>query len=283
MGLASPPFNLSDPTQSQGGWIEMGRSPSSEYQLQDEAEALSMNIALEERGSEVSFAIPDSVIIRYEIYKENIKLMRHRHSREVTFFVAVAGKSPITLSIQPRSLLAWGGLLVATPILSFSVVIYSLWRQNLHLTQENAALTQTAADVLTHLESLDTEMNALRERAGMSETPDFSGDDSSELRGQGEPATQLSAEEMLHFAADRLPILMSRWKERVKPLLEDTLEEETEAQAAFPSGIPLKVAAETSSEFGLRPNPFGGGYGLHEGIDFLAAYGIPFIPQRQVR
>jgi murein DD-endopeptidase MepM/ murein hydrolase activator NlpD len=32
---------------------------------------------------------------------------------------------------------------------------------------------------------------------------------------------------------------------------------------------------EISSEFGLRPNPFGRGYEIHAGLDFTAAYGSP--------
>ena len=79
----------------------------------------------------------------------------------------------------------------------------------------------------------------------------------------------------LMLQKNRLPQLSSSFNQQVKPALEKTLDDEAARQAARPKGVPLTESIQISSKFGLRKNPFGGGYELHEGVDFAGPYGTP--------
>ena len=148
-----------------------------------------------------------------------------------------------------------------------------LFRSNAELAKRNDELTETANEVLSELSSLDAEIENLRERAGPIGRGAWA-----HICRCGSPARgaakQIEPEELFKLAKWRMPLLTSTLDRSVKPALEETLAEEAAREAAYPNRSPLKGALEVSSEFGLRPNPFGwSSYEMHEGIDFKGPYG----------
>jgi len=192
-----------------------------------------------------------------------------RLPRHYTVLITRTGAAPITLTIRLAPIL----LTVLMAATGASAWVGWLLYRNEQLAERNQELSDTASDVLTELNSLDAEIENLRQRAGVpdTETPGPRGDDS-----QGGPATEVPPETLLQLAQRRLPLLTSVWRGDVRPALEDTLAAEAARAAAIPSGPPVKQALPISSEFGLRPNPFGGrGHEMHRGIDFKGPVGTP--------
>jgi murein DD-endopeptidase MepM/ murein hydrolase activator NlpD len=208
--------------------------------------------------------------------------MRFRLPKTYTVLIAGTGKAPITLSIQPIPLLIGAVVIASLP----AVAIAYLTHHSTRLAQQNQQLSDTAAEVLTELDSLDTEIEDLKQRAGLS-SPDTSGPRSraeSPLEGpadrahrnSGGPNLAVEATSLFELAQRKLPMLSLSLEADVKPALEETLAEEADREAAFPSGLPLKGDISVSSEFGLRRNPFGGSrYEMHAGLDFRGPIGRP--------
>ncbi|MEL6814884.1 MAG: M23 family metallopeptidase [Cyanobacteria bacterium J06598_3] len=90
------------------------------------------------------------------------------------------------------------------------------------------------------------------------------------LPPRGGPSPQATAMDLLKDARAQVPELNKALDSAVKPALEEILAEE----AAYPSGQPVAGVPDISSRFGLRGNPFGGGgYEIHEGLDFVGEQG----------
>ncbi|HEY9761802.1 MAG TPA: M23 family metallopeptidase [Trichocoleus sp.] len=213
-----------------------------------------------------------------------------------TVLIAGTGKAPITLRLQPLPLLIAALVLVSLPL----AAIGYLTHHSIRLTQRNQDLTNTANQVLTELNTLDTEIEALKERARLSEETSEGEEDSEESRAsedgasrrrnqsqsdsdsddeqleasQGGAATPVGAESLFEMAQQKIPTLALTLASDVRPALESTLAQEADREAAFPSGMPLKGSVEMSSQFGLRRNPFGkSSYEMHEGLDFKGPIG----------
>ncbi|HSM84070.1 MAG TPA: M23 family metallopeptidase [Nodosilinea sp.] len=194
-----------------------------------------------------------------------------------TVLITATGKSPITLTLQPVALLVGLGLLVGLPLTWIGLLLY----QNVQLAQRNQNLSETANEVLTELNAIGAEIEVLKDRAGL---PDEGGEGSRapgtevEIPPRGGVAEVAPAEVMFAEARRQLPSLEAMLSRAVKPALEETLESEAEQAAAFPKGKPVAGNLTISSEFGLRPNPFGGrSYEMHEGIDFVGPVGKPIV------
>lgn len=82
---------------------------------------------------------------------------------------------------------------------------------------------------------------------------------------------KVEPEVMLSVARDKIPNLVQLLQQKTDPISEQTLIRD----AARPKGMPVAPEAKLSSAFGLRPSSYGWGYELHQGIDFVAAYGSP--------
>ncbi|MBD0336379.1 MAG: M23 family metallopeptidase [Cyanobacteria bacterium Co-bin13] len=228
--------------------------------------------------------------------------MLTRFPKSYTVLIAGTGKAPITLAIKPVPVLIAALVIVGIP----AGVISYLTHHSTRLAQENRELTDTANAVLTELNTLDSEIETLKERAGLSETEaggsdtefrEDSQDRSSRINldqaikqaqeldspgstsanaSQGGPALPVKAASLFKAAQQRMPTLALALEADVKPALEETLAKEADREAAFPSGWPLQGKAEISSEFGLRRNPFGGSrYEMHQGLDFRGPIGRP--------
>ncbi|HEY9880555.1 MAG TPA: M23 family metallopeptidase [Leptolyngbyaceae cyanobacterium] len=231
--------------------------------------------------------------------------MQSRIPETYTVLIAGTGKAPIALTIQPIPLLMAALLLVSLPL----AAIGYLTHHSMRLTQRNQDLTNTANQVLSELNTLDTDVEALKARAGMLEeaaedeqgsderdaqdsedasidrnSTDFrrreqstsESDSNDEQPGdsQGGAANPVAAESLFEVAQKRIPTLALTLESDVRPALESTLAQEADREAAFPNGVPLKGTVEMSSQFGLRRNPFGGGnYEMHEGLDFKGPIG----------
>ena len=198
-----------------------------------------------------------------------------------TVLITATGKSSITLTLQPLPLLIGLAVLVGAPLTWIGLLLY----QNVQLAQRNQNLSETASEVLTELNAIGSEIEVLKHRAGL---PDEVTDDRSESRlipdlesempPRGGVAAAASPEIMFDEARRQLPNLETLLSRAIKPALEQTLEDEAEEAAAFPSGKPVAGDLPISSEFGLRPDPFGGrGYEMHEGIDFAGPMGKPIL------
>lgn len=196
--------------------------------------------------------------------------MRIQLPEHYTILITRTGQSPIALRFRPMPVLVGACVLAGLPVAWVASLLY----HNIQLSQRNESLTQQANEVLLELDSLDAEIEDLQERAGLPEVEGPVQADPVDSQG-GVPET-VDAEELLRLAQNRLPSLDQRLDAQIRPALEETLAEEAAREAAFPSAKPLRGDVDVSSEFGLRPNPFGGrGYELHNGIDFRGPIGTP--------
>ncbi|NJL46453.1 MAG: M23 family metallopeptidase [Leptolyngbyaceae cyanobacterium SM2_5_2] len=200
--------------------------------------------------------------------------MTLRQLKPYTVLITATGKAPITLVLRPSTLLIGLGLLVGIPTLWITALTYHNWQ----LAQRNQTLTQTATEVLTQLDAIGAEIKVLKTRAGLPDGHIDSPPLDPEATPRGGLAEAAPPEAMFEAAKRQLPGLETELSTDVKPALEETLELEAERASAFPSGKPLAGQIEVSSEFGLRPNPFGrGGYEVHGGIDFAGPVGQPIL------
>ncbi|MBE9109011.1 M23 family metallopeptidase [Nodosilinea sp. LEGE 07298] len=193
-----------------------------------------------------------------------------------TVLITATGKAPITLRLRPVPLVMSLGVLVGLPIAWIGALLY----QNVQLAQRNQNLSETASEVLTELNAIGNEIEVLKTRAGL---PDEQSENTrlpsaDKIPPRGGVAEAAPAELMLDEARRQLPGIEKMLSIAVKPALEQTLESEAEQAAAFPNGQPIAGKADVSSEFGLRPNPFGTrSYEMHEGIDFSGPVGKPIL------
>ncbi|MDB9525890.1 M23 family metallopeptidase [Oscillatoria sp. CS-180] len=197
--------------------------------------------------------------------------MRLRLPRPYTILITRTGETPIAISLRPFPIVLVGLALSSLPV----VWVAKLIGDNEQLTQRNENLTETASEVLLELETLDSEVEDLRERAGLPEegTPPSQ---SVLERSQGGIEQPADAERLFQMAQTRLPQIDLELEAQVRPALEDTLAEESARAAALPNAKPLKGNLDVSSEFGIRRNPFGGfNYEMHSGIDFRGPVGTP--------
>ncbi|MGC1309978.1 MAG: M23 family metallopeptidase [Phormidesmis sp.] len=165
------------------------------------------------------------------------------------------------------------------PTVSLGTLCFSLLQNNLQLSEKNDALKEMATEVRADIDHLDREIDSLRERAGVekdnaqaskaSKVSSVHRDASaSAFPPKGGPAKEADALVLLAGAKAQVPELNEALAS-AEPALTETLA----AEAAYPDGQPVIGQAKVSSEFGLRGNPFGGGYEIHEGIDFVGEYG----------
>ena len=209
------------------------------------------------------------------------------------------------IAITPARGLSTALLFLGIPTLSLGGLCFSLLQNNLRLSQTNQELNEIANEVKAEIDTLGEEIEFIRERAGVPEG-EVSGSEQKQsaapesaaptgavetlggdvntaslvlpVRGggvlarnlpQGGPAIAVDAKDLLEDARRQVPEL-TRKLDSAKPALEKTLAKE----AALPDGQPVVGRVEVSSEFGIRGNPFGGGgYEVHEGIDFVGEVG----------
>ncbi|MBE9156705.1 peptidoglycan DD-metalloendopeptidase family protein [Nodosilinea sp. LEGE 06152] len=193
-----------------------------------------------------------------------------------TVLITATGRAPIVLKLRPVPLLVGLGVLMGLPIAWIGLLLY----QNVQLAQRNQNLSETASEVLTELNAIGHEIEVLKTRAGL---PDREAENTrlpsdEKIPPRGGVAEVALAETMFDEARRQLPGIEQMLAIAVKPALEQTLESEAEQAAAFPSGKPIAGKADVSSEFGLRPNPFGARrYEMHEGLDFSGPVGKPIL------
>ncbi|MEO1179857.1 MAG: peptidoglycan DD-metalloendopeptidase family protein, partial [Cyanobacteria bacterium J06636_28] len=195
--------------------------------------------------------------------------------KSYTVLVTRSGQTPVTITFTPLAGVIAGVVLLGVPLGWLGAVIFSLFQSNVQLADENRQLTDQAHQVLTELDTLDSEIENLKERAGL---PDELGeqnvapDDNVPRGGVAVVATGL---ELYEKAKNELPKLSELVDVSIKPALEETLAAEEAKVAAYPDGLPVSGPIDISSEYGLRRNPFGGyGYENHEGTDFVGPYGM---------
>ncbi|MEM8613005.1 MAG: peptidoglycan DD-metalloendopeptidase family protein [Cyanobacteria bacterium P01_H01_bin.105] len=203
--------------------------------------------------------------------------MRRQLLKSYTVLVTRSGQTPVTITFTPLAGIIAGFVLLGVPLGWLGAVIFSLFQSNVQLADENRQLTDQAHKVLTDLNTLDSEIENLKARAGIPELSEQ--DPSSDISPpRGGAAIVASGIELYEKASEKLPKLNELLDDSIKPALEETLAEEEAKVAAFPDGIPIGGPLDISSEFGIRRNPFGGySYETHEGTDFVGPYGTPIL------
>ena len=203
--------------------------------------------------------------------------MRRQLLKSYTVLVTRSGQTPVTITFTPLAGIIAGVVLLGVPLGWLGAVIFSLFQSNVQLADENKQLTDQAHQVMTDLNSLDSEIENLKERAGLPELVERDVAPDSDVP-RGGVALVASGIELYQEASDKLPRLNSLLDGRIKPALEETLAAEEAKVAAYPNGLPIGGPIDVSSEYGLRRNPFGGyGYENHEGIDFVGPYGTDIV------
>ena len=203
--------------------------------------------------------------------------MRRQLLKSYTVLVTRSGQTPVTITFTPLAGLIAAFVLLGVPLGWLGAVIFSLFQSNTQLANENQQLTDQAHQVLTDLNTLDSEIENLKERAGLPEftEQEATADDASP---RGGVAVVASGIELYDKASARLPKLNELLDGSVKPALERTLAAEEAKVAAYPDGIPITGPLDISSEYGVRRNPFGGySYENHEGTDFVGPYGTEIL------
>jgi murein DD-endopeptidase MepM/ murein hydrolase activator NlpD len=102
--------------------------------------------------------------------KKNRRMMRkqglkRRGSQHYTVWIAREGRSPVVMAFRPIAIT----LAIGLPIMAIGGMAFSFIHQNSQLNRRNLELTEEAADILEQLESLETTITTLQERAGMTE------------------------------------------------------------------------------------------------------------------
>ncbi|MCM1982269.1 M23 family metallopeptidase [Lyngbya confervoides] len=147
--------------------------------------------------------------------------------------------------------------------------------------QQNRALASTTQEVVSQIEVLNQEIEVLNRRAGlprMSATQNLEKAVLPSVEGRGGVPTTIPAVEQINLAKSKLPRLAKVLQHQTRPALEQTLEREARTVQATPKGNPVQGEFWVSSDFGVRPNPFGtGGYEGHDGIDILGSEGTPIF------
>lgn len=205
-------------------------------------------------------------MIRYESFELASMRSLFPIPKRFRIMVSLTGRRSVKFSISPLVII-FGLSAAAVPAVWAGKTLYAL-------QQRHDQLSESAAEVLEELEVLDEEVEKLRQRAGLSKQ------ERQQVKvetdgGKGGVSVVLDTEEQLKVAKERLPVLTSRLKQQVQPALEKTLQAEEAQDAATPNGKPTKGYSPISSDFGLRPGPFGGRAEIHDGIDLLGDYGSP--------
>ena len=193
-----------------------------------------------------------------------------------------AGRAPLSFAFSPLapiflflSLFLWGGFtfylyrtaerarVLEAEVRALSHQVRELSGALVEKDRENRALAEKAAEMLERLDAFESELKALRKRAGL-EVEEKKAQD--EPLGAGRPA---DTEELFAALEARIQAMQKELKGEVAPALDRTLKRE----AATPRGWPLRVRSYVASGFGVRKNPFGRGYEFHDGLDLPAWYG----------
>src|SRR5262245_8493319 len=191
--------------------------------------------------------------------------------RFYTFVFAPTASSPLRkLSIHHNVLyvilsLAVIGLLTVTygaySIAQYAVVIAKLnikERQVRELREENQEAKNKTSQLQNRLAALDITQRKLAETSGIARPADVS-----KNIGQGGPNGSL---ENLDQIVDATASLESELGQ-----IKDVFDRNQVKLASTPSGWPVR--GYTTDGFGIRRNPFGGGYETHSGLDIATTHG----------
>jgi len=210
-----------------------------------------------------------------------------------TIFFTRTGKSPFVLHMSPRLFVVRLGCGLGLMCIPF-VWAGSIWlaeqQRDARYLEEKLALQKRHEQLQVEQDQLQQEINRIRERAGLpktgtTSTPENNSEttglpkstidlqrqnqgQNNSLMGQGGAS---NPDRFMQTTQTRLNFLWNQVRD-LNPTLEATLDREE----VLPLGMPMQGGGlAITSLFGSRPNPFGYGREVHNGIDFVDAYGSP--------
>ena len=208
-----------------------------------------------------------------------------------TIFLTRTGKQPLVLHMSPRILAIRLFYCLGFLSLPFAWAGSTWWaeqQRNSQYLEERLALQQRQEQLQVEQEQLQQEIDRLRERAGLPRpessplstqyqnnlglpkaiTQEQNQEQNNSPRGRGGAS---NPNQLIHKNQSRLNSLWNQIRD-LNPSLEATLNREE----VTPLGMPMQGGnLEITSLFGNRPNPFGSGSEVHNGLDFVDAYASP--------
>ncbi len=209
---------------------------------------------------------------------------QRRHPRYLELIVASSGKSAFSLRINVYTL-HWGLATAALlAMLWVATLMWAAWyhyssraalshmsaveqqmqqlqQRDAQLNQSRNVLAQHYQSVLDHLNHLETQVRNLADRYHPAQPVNSANAVHAAEGGIAWPVTQ-----------EQALMAMQRQAQTRIGMLEGTLSQ----LAARPEGWPITRAAEITSHFGVRANPFGeDNYEFHKGLDFSAPLASP--------
>ncbi len=210
-------------------------------------------------------------------------------SRHIEILITRPGHPAHSLRIDLQALRRFMLLLGAGALLWLAFTLYSAWSQwasldaqrqaqrlaasaaqaqdaNARLQAENSAMTRTLLALKTRVDALaNTLRGVVHERAQQ-----FPLEQQAHKEPQGGIAEPLTLAQAAALQGDEA----ARLAQRLDALLPQA-RRLAAREAARPMGEPIDGDPRITSEYGLRPNPFGAGMEFHNGMDFQVPIGTP--------
>lgn len=189
--------------------------------------------------------------------------MSRRIPENYTILIARTGRDPLEVSLPCRTVLMSLMLLMVSAGAALAI----------HQDKRNRddTLTKDTTKLLKQLKELESQVDNLRQRAGIAKY-NVAPPENTAMGYIGGQSVPLESRDMLKATQARITSLSTELKHEVEPALTKTLTRE----AARPLGIPLRDPTSISSTFGRRANPFSNrGDEFHDGVDLSGGYGTP--------
>lgn len=171
--------------------------------------------------------------------------MNRRLTKDYTVWIASTGKEPIVLSLNPLTI----GIALGVSLAIGGTIVGSVLYENVQLNRENSQLTEEANSILQQVETLETTLDQLQERAGMADEEGAEPNDDAEL---DDPyADELDSDESDGYESEEETLD-----------LEDSDSTDLDRRSSLPTtpmSTSRQVSSSPASPSSSSPSPQGGG------------------------